>query len=138
MTTKTEKKAVDLSSFDEAKRRHDEGIDVPILGPDGKTELGFTIRVAGPDSERAQTAQEELADELIDQENLSRLKAREAAQRGIRYLAKLTIGWAPNIILDGQELEFSEDNAAMLYRRHRFIREQVDRAAGNRARFTKG
>lgn len=135
---KTAKKAVDLSSFDEAKKKHEEGIDVPILGPDGKSELGFTIRVAGPDSERAQKAQEELADELIEQENLTRLKAREAAQRGIRYLAKITLGWVPSVVVDGQDLAYSEENAEKLYRRHRFIREQVDRAAGNRARFTKG
>ncbi|MDJ1465655.1 hypothetical protein [Nitratireductor sp. GZWM139] len=138
MTAKTEKKAVDLSSFDDAKAKHEAGIEIAIVGPDGKTPMGFSIRAAGPDSERAQIAQEELADELIEQENLTRLKAREAAQRGIRYLAKLTMGWVPNIILDGQELEFSEENAEKLYRRHRFIREQVDKAAGNRARFTKG
>lgn len=137
MTAKTESKAVDLSGFDDAKKKQDEGIEVDILGPDGKTSIGFKIRVAGPDSDRAQKASEELADELIEQENLTRLKAREAAQRGIKYLAKITIGWAPNIIVDGKELAYSEENAEKLYRRHKFIREQIDRAAGNRAGFLR-
>lgn len=134
---KTQKKPVDLSSMDEAVKRQDQGIDVPINGMDGKS-LGFTIKVAGPDSERAIKAQEELADELIEAGNNERLKAREAARRGVRYLAKITMGWDPAVVVDGKELAYSEENAEKLYTRFRFIREQVDRAAGNRKAFTKG
>lgn len=135
----TDKKgAIDLSSFEDAIQKQEKGIDVPILGMDGKTPLGLTIRVAGPDSDRAQRAQEELADELIEQENMTRLNARDAAKRGIKYLARITIGWTPDVVLDGQELAYSPENAEKVYTRFRFIREQVDRAAGNRARFIKG
>lgn len=137
MTTQT-KKAVDLSSLDDAKKKHEEGIGVSVLGADGKTPLGFSIRVAGPDSDRAQKAQEELTDELIEQGNAGSLNGREATQRGVKYLARITLGWEPKIILDGQELAYSPENAEKLYRRHKFIREQVDRAAGNRAGFLKG
>jgi len=129
---------VDLASFDEMVQRQEEGISVPIMGPDGKSPLGFSIRVAGPDSSRAKEAQEDLADELIASENLTRLQAREVAERGLRFLAKVTLGWEPAIILDKQELAFSEENAIKLYTRYNFIKEQVDRAAGNRTRFTKG
>lgn len=129
---------VDLSVFDEAAKRHEAGIDVKVLGPDGKTPLGLTIRVAGPDSDRARRAQEHLADELIEQENFTQLKAGDATRRGIRYLAMITIGWEPAIVLDGQELAYSVENAENVYRRHKFIRDQVDRAAGNRSRFMKG
>lgn len=132
------KAAIDLSSFEDAIQKQEKGIDVPILGMDGKTPLGLTIRVAGPDSDRAQKAQEELADELIEQENMTRLNARDAAKRGIKYLARITIGWAPDVVLDGQELAYSPENAERVYTKFRFIREQVDRAAGNRARFIKG
>jgi len=138
MTEKKASKPVDLATFDAAVKKQEDGIAVPILAMDGKTKLGFSIRVAGPDSDRAERAQEELTDELIEQENMTRVQAREATQRGLRYLAKITIGWEPAVILDGQELAYSEDNAFKLYQRFKFIREQVDRAAGNRARFTKG
>lgn len=136
--SKTETKAVDLSSFDDAKKKHEEGIDVALVGPDGKTKIGVTIRVAGPDSDRAEAAQGEFADELAEQQNSGALNGRERTSYGIRYLAKITLGWEPNLVVDGQELAYSEENAEKLYRRHKFIREQVDRAAGNRARFTKG
>lgn len=132
------KKAVDLSSFDEAKKKHEEGIEVPIAGPDGKTKMGFSIKVAGPDSERAEAAQGEMIDALAEKQNETHLDRRERVTAGILYLAKITLGWEPNIIVDGEELAYSEANAEKLYRRHKFIREQVNVAAGNRARFTNG
>lgn len=132
------KGALDLSSLDEAIRKQDEGIAVEIKGLDGKTPLGLVVKVAGPDSQRAQAAQEELADELIAEENLGRMSAGEATRRGIRYLARITLGWEPAVTLDGKEMGYSVENAEALYTRFRFIREQVDKAAGNRARFTKG
>lgn len=137
MTKKTEG-VTDLAQFDEAVKRQNDGIAVPIKSMDGKTDLGFSIRVAGPDSEIATAAQEAMADELIEQENLTRVQAREAADRGLRYLAKITLGWEPKVVMDGQELAFSEENALKLYRRFKFIKEQVDRAAGQRSRFLRG
>ena len=134
----TPSEPVDLSSFDGMVQRQEEGILVPIMGPDGKSPLGFSIRVAGPDSARAREAQEELADELIEQEVATRLAARDMADRGFKYLSKVTLGWEPSIKLDGAELAYSEENAEKLYRRFNFVKEQVDRAAGSRARFTKG
>lgn len=135
----TEKKApVDLAQFDTAVQKQDEGILVPILGMDNRTSLGFSIRVAGPDSARAKAAQEALADELIEQQNMSQLSAAQIAERSVRYVAKVTMGWEPNVVLDGQQLAYTEENAAKLYVRFNFIKEQVDRAGGSRARFTKG
>ena len=142
---KTEKQPVDLAQFDEAVKKQGAGILVPILGMDGRTPLGFSIRVAGPDSDRAKQAQDDLSEELIDQQNMARMSARDAAQRGLRYLAKITMGWekadgsdGPAIVLDGEALAYSEENAVKLYQRFAFIKEQVDRAAGSRARFLKG
>lgn len=131
--------ALDLSGLDAAIKRQDEGLDVEIKGLDGKTPLGLTIRVAGPDSQRAQQAQEALADEMLAKEDVSaKVSAREATERGIRYLARVTIDWEPAVKVDGEELSCSAKNAEKLYRKYRFIRDQVDRAAGNRSRFTEG
>lgn len=129
-------KPVDLSQFDAAIRKQDEGILVPIMGMDGKTPLGFSIRIAGPDSERARAAGEAMTDELIENESLGRLTAKQSAERGIRYLAKVTVGWEPYIMLDGQELAYSEEAAVKLYQRFAFIKEQLDRKGG-RAAFLK-
>jgi hypothetical protein len=133
----TETAGVDLAQFDDAVKRQNDGIEIEIKSMDGKTPLGFSIKVAGPDSDVATKAQEELADQLIEDGDISRLKAREAADQGIKYLARITLGWAPAIVLDGQKLEYSPANAEKLYRRFKFIREQVDRAAGKRAAFLK-
>lgn len=130
--------ALDLTALDDAVKRQDAGIGIDILGPDGKTPLGLTIIVAGPDSERALAAQEELADEMLGQESLGRAKARETMKRGIRYLARITIGWTPAVKIGGNEIAYSVENAEMLYTRFRFIREQIDRAAADRARFMNG
>lgn len=139
MTDKSEKKAVDLSGLSKHVEKQEAGIDVVLKGMDGETPLGVTIRVAGPDSKRAQQANEEITDEMIDEgEGNTRLKARERTRRAIQFLAKLTIGWEPAIVIDGEELKYSEENAIKLYTRFKFIRDQVDVAAGNRKRFMQG
>lgn len=130
--------AIDLSEIETAIRAQDEGVEVDILGLDGKTPLGFKIRVAGPDSARAVAAQEASTNDLLAQEDAGRPNASAINQRAIIHLAKVTMGWEPAIKIDGEALAYSEANAITLYTRFRFIREQVDRAAGKRARFTKG
>ena len=132
-----EAKPVDLATFDEAMQRQNEGILIPIKSMDRKTPLGFSIRVAGPDSQRAIDAQERLADERLEKEELEPPGARELAERNARYVAMITMGFEPNVILDGEELSYTEENALKLYRRFPFIFEQVNRGA-DRSRFTKG
>ena len=131
-------KAIDLSDIEASISRQDEGIDVALVGLDGKTPLGITIRVAGPDSARAIAAQEAQTDELLERQDASKPTAKQLAERGVAYLARVTIGWSPNIVIESEERAYSEENAVLLYTRLRFIREQVDRAAGNRARFMIG
>lgn len=130
--------ALDLSDFSAALERQEAGTEIDILGMDEKTPIGLKIRVAGPDSQRATKATEELTDDLIEKQQAGRVKASEAKQRGIRYLARITLGWAPAVKLDGQELQYSVENAERLYTKFRFIRDQVDKAAVDRARFTEG
>lgn len=57
---KTQAKTFDLASLDAAIKKQDEGIDIDIKGLDGKSPLGFSIKVAGPDSERAAKAHDEI------------------------------------------------------------------------------
>lgn len=147
MTEQKANSALDLSAFDAAIKRQEQGIEVDILGPDD-TPIGLKIKVAGPDSQRAQKAEEELTDELLAEmaddpaggrKVRRRAKAADAMKRNIRYLARLTMGWEPPVALDGKPpMAYSIENAEELYTRFRFIREQVDAAGGNRARFTKG
>ena len=130
-------KAVDLGQFDAAIEAMETGIDLPIVGMDGKP-LGLTIRIAGPDSARAQAAREALHQEAVESERMTPLSAAETTAQGTRFLAKLTMGWSPKVKVDGEggeELDYSEANAIRVYEKYRFIRQQVDNAAGSRAGF---
>lgn len=127
----------DLSSFDIAMKRQEEGILIPIVSMDGKTPLGFSIRVAGPDSERAIAAGEAMGNELIERENLATLTSKDRRESMVRYLARVTLEFVPCVLIDGKEFSYSEENAVMLYSRYPFIREQVDRSASKRAAFLK-
>lgn len=127
--------SIDLAPFDDAIRRQEEGLEVQILGMDGKTPTGLVIRVAGPDSERARRAREALHQELVDTQRTTPLTPTEVSSRGARFLAKLTIGWSPNVKVDGEELGATEDNAFKVFERYRFIRQQIDNAAGDRSAF---
>jgi len=129
---------VDLAQFDEMQRRQEDGIDVKILSADGRKPLGFTIKVAGPDSERAMQAREQMADEMVNEADNSIAGLRQRAQYAIKYLGKVTMGWGPRVVVGGEELAYSEENATKLYQRFPFIRDQVDAASSSRARFLKG
>lgn len=126
--------SVDLSQFDAALEKMESGVEVSILGMDGKP-LGLSITVAGPDSERAQKAREALHQEDVESERLAPLTPAELYARGTRFLAKITIGWSAPVKIGGEEIQFSEANTIRLYEKYRFIREQVDAAAGSRAGF---
>lgn len=140
---------VDLSSFDGMVQRQEEGILVRILGPDGKTPLGFSIRVAGPDSEIAQAALDAIQQEVLEQESLDAPTQREIAQRRLSYFAKVTMdfvadaredGVVPDVAvkLDGAPLPCSEENATKLYQRFKFILAQVRAKADTRSAFLNG
>ncbi|PSH68622.1 hypothetical protein CU102_12745 [Phyllobacterium brassicacearum] len=127
----------DLASLDTVVQAQEQGIEVDIKGVDGKTPLGFSIRVAGPDSERYRKAVDAITDEYLDREDAGPTTAAELDRRGLLILSKVVISWG-SITLDGADLTCTEENARKLFSRFRFIREQVERKAGKRAAFTKG
>ena len=134
----TEKSAaIDLDAFAPAIKRQNDGIPVDIKAMDGKTKIGLVITIAGPDSDVAQAARDANRDEILAAQEIE-TTARESDERGIRYLAKVTLAWSTTVKLDGEELKLTEDNAFKVYKRFRFIREQLDRASVDRRLFTKG
>lgn len=77
------------------------GLTVRIRSEDGLASLGFAILLSG---------------------EIEGLASAHVA-------ADATIGWKPQIIMDGKELPFSKENALALYRRHHFILQQIVKAA---------
>ena len=132
---------IDLAQFDEAISRHDQGLNVPIFGPDGRTPSGLVVRVAGPDSAKVVEARAVLQRKLVESRRLDPLTPQEVSRQGAEFLALITIGWftpedkPATVLIEGKELSFSVENAILVYERYRFIRSQVDNASGNRQAF---
>lgn len=126
----------DLASLDPMIEAQESGMEVDIKGPDGKPlgPNGWRIRIAGPDSKRFREASAAITQERIDSENPGDLSAEDIQKNSIRILAKCTLGWTP-IIMGGKEVECSEVNARKIYEKYSFVREQLERKAGNRRAF---
>tara|TARA_Y100000296_G_scaffold84935_2_gene119609 strand:- start:948 stop:1376 length:429 start_codon:yes stop_codon:yes gene_type:complete len=52
----------------------------------------------------------------------------------VEHLLAVTIGW-DNIVWEGEVLPFSRENAAMVYSRHRWIRDQANKFIGDRTNY---
>ncbi len=136
----TEKKVVDLSLMDTVKGSN-EGFDVRIFHPGTNEDLEITINVLGKDSDAFQ--------QLSRAQNKKRMAkmskggfrnttppVEEIERDGIDLLAACTTGWT-GIIVEEKEIEFSKDNAVMIYESYPWIKEQIDTAIGDRANFIK-
>lgn len=123
---------IDLDAFDAWQTAQEEGVEVPIYKP-GTTEVLFSIRVAGPDSERFEAAEQRSIEERVAAQGpLSRSEEIEA---GARFLARICMAWT---LTDraGKPVKFAEDAACKLFREYKPIRKAVDSVAANRNRFT--
>ncbi len=123
----------DLAIFDGMQKAQEDGLDVEIRGPDNK-KLGFSIRIAGPDSIRQRRAVEKMAAERMASDDPTPLSPQDLYDRQTRGLASSTISWTP-FKMDGGVYELTEENAYKLYTRFAFIRDQVAERAGRRSAF---
>ena len=136
----TKKKVIDLATIDTVKGSN-EGFDVRIYHPGTNEDLDITISVLGKDSDafqkisRAQN-KKRLAKMQKGGFRTTAAPLEEIESDGIDLLASCTTGWA-GINVNGKEIEFSKDNALMIYEGYPWIREQVDTAIGDRANFIK-
>ena len=129
---------VDLSAFDTLASTQETGIDIDIKGPDRRTTLGFTIRVAGPDSDRQKAAYRDITNARLAAEDAAPMSAADIEKNIVTVLSRATISWTPNPKFGGEEKECTVDNVAAVYKAYPFILEQVRAKAENRAAFTKG
>jgi hypothetical protein len=113
---------------------------VELLHPATMEKLGITIRVMGKDSDRFK--------EISNKQNRARMAKAQKSRKleidpdelddaVVNLLAACTLSW-DGMILEGESLDFTKDNAVMVYSRFPWIREQVDIAINDRANFMKG
>jgi hypothetical protein len=137
---------MDLSKLD-TSRLADEGVKLHLLHPttkqplyaDEKTEKKpMTITVLGADGERYSDLRREIIDERIakvqDQRKPERMDSSTIENAAIEHLVSITVGF-DNLVLDGKPLEYSKANTRLLFKRLRWVREQVEAFSGNRANF---
>ena len=127
---------MDLANFD-LQAAADKGAELhlenpiteePIFTEDGKP---VKIRVLGADSKEFRAAISDLAERY---QGKKKTNMRAAEAHAVELLARVTVGW-DNIIWEGETLKFSRENARMLYRERKWVREQVDAFVGDRSHF---
>lgn len=137
----SEKMKVDLSAIDTVKGSN-EGFDVRIFHPGTNEDLDIIIGVLGKDSDefqkisRTQNKKRMAKMQKGGFRNTATVPIEEVERDGVLLLGACTTGW-DGVVIDGKEVEFSTDNAVMVYNRFPWIREQVDTAIGDRSNFIK-
>jgi len=128
---------INLDALD-TERGGEQGFDLELVGPDGAP-LPGSLKIRGYDSTTYQ--------QKLDEQQRRRLRhlatqkiptVEEMDAETLEAASVLIIGWTCPFELNGQPFEYSPDNAQTLLRRFRWLRQQVDRAAGNRANFLPG
>ena len=136
---------VDISGIDVVKAAN-EGAPIPIMHPITGDPLGLNIFILGSDSDEFR--------KVTTEQNRRRLKAMTKGgvfkadavpqsvidNDGLTALAAVTKGWEPPIIIEKGETpsSYNKDNCIRLFKRHPYIKEQVDAGVADRAVFSKG
>jgi hypothetical protein len=127
------KTPVDLSKYDAAQKRQEEGIEVKVVDPTGN-DTGIVLRMAGPDSKLVKDAIATVRAEAVAEGKLDAPDAAAQYARETRVLSLTTLGCTA-FMLDGEEHTFSAESVAKLYTRFPFIREQAKVTVENRYDF---
>ena len=102
----------------------------PLFTDDGKP---ITIHLLGTDSAEFRNGVKDIANRSAKRKRPS---FNETERNTVELLARITTGWH-GIVLNGEPLKFTRENAEMLYRDRPWLREQADEFAGDRANFFK-
>lgn len=134
------KGVIDLANIDTVKGAN-EGFDVQIYHPATNEDLGIVITVIGKDSDEFQKITREQTKRRMQKATKGGFRnvtipVEELEEDSLKLLAACTKGWS-GVVFDKKPVEFSKENAMMIYEKFPWIREQVDTAIGDRANFIK-
>lgn len=129
---------MDLAALDTSEVAN-EGVPMPVHGPDGQPVLQedgspVTITLLGDDSDELVKFDRQLVNRNL--RGGQQITAELAEAKEINRLARATVGW-DGVVLDGEVLNFSEENAKKLYKRFRWLRQQVRVFVSERVNFMK-
>ena len=112
----------------------DRGQWFDLLHPESGEVTGIRLRLAGPDSATQGRARLAMVDDLAEAaDDEGRVSAALREKIRLKSLASCVLGW--EIDEDGAAVPFSQANVLRLLRSARWVEEQVDAMAGNRAAY---
>ena len=131
---------MDLSTIDTTETAN-EGAVLELRGPDDaplftKDGAPVTITLLGKDSDVYTRVVNANANRHLNQRGKPKRSIEGAKAEGVSLLAKCTTAWS-GIVVEGETLDCTYENAVKLYSRFSWIMEQVDEFVADRANFTK-
>lgn len=127
---------MDLGKLDLTKAAN-EGAWITLKHPATGEDLSGKIKVVGKDSTKFLQLSEEYRRKTLEDMKSNKTMAQklEASQeQSDAILVACTLDW-DGMMLDGEDLPFTEANVKMVYQRFTWIKEQVDVAIADRANF---
>lgn len=134
--SETGKKVVDLATLD-SRAGANKGAVLNVLHPVTQKPIGTRITLLGTDSDAYQAFSHEQMVNKLSKAQVKGLLIEDFEDEGYELLATLTVGWE-DMVVDGEEVPFTQANAKKIYKRFPWLKEQVDRFIANRANFIEG
>lgn len=100
----------------------------------GDDDLPITITLHGSDSSVFRAAVREYGNRKLSK-GAKKQTVEEIDQATTRILAKATVSWSDNFVVNGDALDCTMQNAEKIYADYSWIREQVDAFVNERANF---
>jgi hypothetical protein len=135
---------MDLAKLDTVQAAN-EGFEVRLYNPHTNEDLDIFITVLGRDSDAYRSLfnkhQRRRVERMTKGGRVGSVSPEAFEQDAIELLAVCTKSWRtgdkPVLLINGEEMQCSRDNAVHVYKKYPWIKEQVDDAVSDRANFLK-
>lgn len=128
---------MDLSDIRSAAADHERGKWHELVDPVTAAPTGLRVRVAGPDSDTQRRAELAMSDRLAElADSTGRVSARDRETVRLECLASCVLDW--DVKEGGEPVPFNTANVLRFLRLARWIEQQVDAFAGDRAAYIEG
>ena len=128
---------MDLSEIRSGVADHDKGRWFNLSDPVTGEPTGIRLKIVGPDSYVQRRAELDMTDRLAEMAGPDgRISARDRETARLETLAACVLGWS--VLEDGQPVSFNTANVLRFLRLARWVEQQVDFFAGDRAAFRDG
>jgi hypothetical protein len=135
---KAGEKPFDLTNLDTVDAA-EKGAVMEVLHPTDNVPIGMTITLVGVDSDVYRKTVNKSIDKRLQRMRPGQsfpFSAEEQEENGLNLLASCTLAWE-GVVVDGEELPCTKENAKALYRRFPWLKEQVDMFIGDRSNFLR-